>query len=318
MKKIVGRRSAQLFVVGLSSLALSSPARAGNAAQVAQTAGTAAMQVAVVSAATGTALKVPCFSAPPNTAACIMMGLAVAQVGLALTQKSGSDKSAGSLSGNYTYGNTGSTLNTDGTTTTSLTGGLGANGANGSGSAADGSGGAVALTGGALAGLQQEYKKLQEQVTAAGVSVSPDGKSASKNGKKASVDNFASAASMKAAGFSESDIAGVESALNDAKSKAADRLKGLASLTNDVGGGAGKGAGGGDYGGGSGAGGSGYDPYGSGAGRNAGLNAKSPSIAGMSKKLGDDNIGVAGDNIFDMITRRYQARDKQDNFLKDK
>lgn len=42
-----------------------------------------------------------------------------------------------------------------------------------------------------------------------------------------------------------------------------------------------------------------------------------PQVSGLTKKLGDDTIGVSGDNIFDMITRRYKARDQDGNFLKD-
>lgn len=38
---------------------------------------------------------------------------------------------------------------------------------------------------------------------------------------------------------------------------------------------------------------------------------KPASIAGMKRKVGNDNIGVAGDNIFDMIHRRYQDKRKQ-------
>lgn len=41
------------------------------------------------------------------------------------------------------------------------------------------------------------------------------------------------------------------------------------------------------------------------------------NISGLSRKLGDDTIGVSGDNIFEMVTRRYKARDQVNNFLKD-
>ncbi len=40
-------------------------------------------------------------------------------------------------------------------------------------------------------------------------------------------------------------------------------------------------------------------------------------VAGLTRKLGDDTIGVAGDDIFEMVTRRYKARDENGNFLKD-
>lgn len=41
------------------------------------------------------------------------------------------------------------------------------------------------------------------------------------------------------------------------------------------------------------------------------------NVSGLTKKLGDDTIGVSGDNIFEMVTRRYKARDQVNQFLKD-
>ena len=41
------------------------------------------------------------------------------------------------------------------------------------------------------------------------------------------------------------------------------------------------------------------------------------NVSGLTRKLGDDTIGVSGDNIFEMVTRRYKARDQSNNFLKD-
>jgi hypothetical protein len=41
-------------------------------------------------------------------------------------------------------------------------------------------------------------------------------------------------------------------------------------------------------------------------------------VAGLSRKLGDESIGVKGDNIFEMVNRRYRAQDKQNAFLRDK
>ena len=40
------------------------------------------------------------------------------------------------------------------------------------------------------------------------------------------------------------------------------------------------------------------------------------SVAGLSKKLGNENIGVKGDNIFEMVNRRYRSQDQQNAFLK--
>ncbi len=53
------------------------------------------------------------------------------------------------------------------------------------------------------------------------------------------------------------------------------------------------------------------------AGKRNPSNAKA-SLAGLSKKLGSENIGVKGDDIFEMVNRRYQAQDKQNAFLREK
>ena len=44
-------------------------------------------------------------------------------------------------------------------------------------------------------------------------------------------------------------------------------------------------------------------------------NKKKARIAGLQKKLGDTPIGVAADNIFDMIKRRYRAKHQRKEFL---
>lgn len=40
-------------------------------------------------------------------------------------------------------------------------------------------------------------------------------------------------------------------------------------------------------------------------------------VSGLTRKLGEDTIGVSGDDIFEMVTRRYKARDGVNQFLKD-
>jgi hypothetical protein len=53
-----------------------------------------------------------------------------------------------------------------------------------------------------------------------------------------------------------------------------------------------------------------------GKGGAAGKNSRKPSsAAGLSKKHGSDSIGVAGDDIFGMMTRRYEAIATSDNFI---
>lgn len=43
---------------------------------------------------------------------------------------------------------------------------------------------------------------------------------------------------------------------------------------------------------------------------------RKPSLSGLSKNFGNDKIGVAADNIFEMITRRYKAYEATDTFFK--
>jgi hypothetical protein len=85
----------------------------------------------------------------------------------------------------------------------------------------------------------------------------------------------------------------------------------MAKLSAEGGGGGGRGPAS-DFGGGGGAGGFGgwgKDPF--------GKNRPKPKLSGLTKKLGDDTIGVSGDDIFEMVTRRYKARDQGNHFLKD-
>ncbi len=79
------------------------------------------------------------------------------------------------------------------------------------------------------------------------------------------------------------------------------------------GGGGGSIGGGGRGGGIGGDGGAGFDPnYGAGG---AGGKRAPASVAGLSKKLkSGESIGVQGDNIFQMITRTYQEKTKQNSF----
>lgn len=283
----------------------------GGASEAAKTAMNGAIQVAAVSAVTGESLKKPC--ATGVTPACVMMGLAVAQVGLALVNARGSSKSADALAstGGPGSGGSGGYDPTTGTPTT-LTPPTSGGGGRGSDPATLTGGG---VNPGVLDSLTNQYNSLRESVTRAGVSVSPDGSTATMNGKSYSASSMGSASGMSSAGFSDGDISAVQDALKDVGPKAQARLKGLAAMTNDAGRGGGKGSSSGDeYAGGGG--GSDHSAFAGLSGKGTG-GAKAPAVAGMSKKLGDDNIGVSGDNIFEMITRRYQARDKANAFLKD-
>lgn len=47
------------------------------------------------------------------------------------------------------------------------------------------------------------------------------------------------------------------------------------------------------------------------------LNNRDPSsVNGLSKRLGDDNIGIKSDNIFEMVSRQYKRKQSQSAFIK--
>jgi hypothetical protein len=233
------------------------------------------------------------------------MGLAFAQVGLSLMQKSGSSQSASDLTG-YAGNSVGSTgvTNADGSSTYTLADGTVVTG--------DTAKNANALVASGLGSLADGYAKGSQTFKNTGIQISDDGQNVTlPNGKKVASSSMASADGMKSAGFSASEIANAMSGLDAASKAVAAQQSKLASLTNDAGGGGGGGmrAGGdGGYGGGS-----SDDAL---ARMRAASLKNNSNVSGMSKKLGNDNIGVAGDDIFEMVSRRYQTRDKINSFLK--
>lgn len=109
-------------------------------------------------------------------------------------------------------------------------------------------------------------------------------------------------AAMKSKGFSDQQIANGKAALAEAQAKAIEATHSNAETPSGV-------------------------PSGGGA---PGISAPSgttvvqagpakraaPNLSGMSKNLGGDKIGVAADNIFEMLTRRYKAKDAAESFIK--
>lgn len=282
-------------------------ATAGGAADAASSAMQIAMMTAAMSAATGTALKPPC--ATGSTASCVLMGLAIAQVGLSLLNKSGSAKSKASLIGSGGGSEAGSVgVNNADPSSTYTTG-------DGTVVTGDTAKTANALVASGLGSLADQYVKDAQTVKNSGIQVSEDGQSVKlPNGKTISSSAMSSAEGMRNAGFSNADIASAESALSDLQKNAASMQSKVAALTNDVGGG----GGGGSLGSRGSDGGSGYGSGDASLYGKLGLkgNANKSNVSGMSKKFGNDNIGVAGDDIFEMVSRRYQSKDKVDTFLK--
>ena len=136
------------------------------------------------------------------------------------------------------------------------------------------------------------------------------------SGKKFSADTFSSNASMSAAGMNASDIQMINSekaklmAAIDAKVKAAD---GTDMYGEDLGGGgAGKSASAGSADGGL----AGVNAnFAGSANVGLGIDRDPAQVAGMTKNLGGEPIGVSGDSLFKMIDRRYDLHNKQGSFL---
>lgn len=136
-----------------------------------------------------------------------------------------------------------------------------------------------------------------------------------KNNKAYSVSDFASPQAMAAAGFSKSSIDQAMAMAKAAEGKAAE-----SSLANQNNGG-GYEEGGGGHGGGSTTiaieeDASALGPSGaSGLGGNDKNDELTRGVAGLSKNYHGNPIGVAADDIFKMMARRYQLKEKQDTFF---
>jgi hypothetical protein len=127
------------------------------------------------------------------------------------------------------------------------------------------------------------------------------------NGKTIPTGSFATSSGMSAAGFSEGQIQDALGKMAEVQGKIAAKLK---SGVLD---------GGGEGGGGGGAGSLTNSSGGSGSSyvfRMGGKKAGAPNVSGMTKNFGDAKIGVAGDDIFEMITRRYKSQDQGNGFFK--
>lgn len=140
-----------------------------------------------------------------------------------------------------------------------------------------------------------------------GYSLSADGSQlTTPNGKTMATGSFGTSAGMSAAGFSEGQIRDAQAKIADAQAKISAKLKGVIDGGGDGGGGGGGNGLGGSHGGG------GNLVY-----HIGGVRKKvDPNVSGMTKNFGGDKIGVAGDDIFEMITRRYKVNDQANTFFK--
>ncbi len=149
-------------------------------------------------------------------------------------------------------------------------------------------------------GVLNKLKEMGYEFNSDGTVTLPDG-------TKVSSSAFNSAKGMKDAGFSDAEIANALAAMDQVK---AQNAKANVVAVGVEGGGGGRSAGA-------------VNAYGSASryGKNKygrkGKDAKRgiASVAGMKKKFGSDMIGVASDDIFKMIRRRYDKKRKSKAFL---
>jgi len=138
------------------------------------------------------------------------------------------------------------------------------------------------------------------------------------NDKTYKASDFASAESMAAAGFPKGMIAGAMQANADAEKKAIAKMSKIGASTAENGyaeGGSGAGdtSGSSDSGGGSSV--AGGTAGGAGSAGKGALGRDPAAFNGMSKNFNGNPIGVAADDIFNMMTRRYKFKGNQDTFF---
>lgn len=134
------------------------------------------------------------------------------------------------------------------------------------------------------------------------------------SGKKFATSSINSADSMKAAGFSASDMKAFDNAMAKVPALAAEKMKaadGTSMFDDGPGGGGSKPSASSD---------GGMTPYGSldggtQDGPKLGVDRDPAQVAGMSKDFNGNPIGVSQDSLFKMIDRRYELHQKNGSFL---
>ncbi len=290
-----------------------------NATGQARSASSSASIAMIGAAALGTVMTVRCLSSQGTDGlACGIMAIIPSVISAMGSAKGGADNVAGQYNPNFANGGV------DGTTT-----GPGSTDANGNplnplnqlGPPANGNARNLDTLKSLSADQLSQLNKIKAGIASSGIVVdSTAGTIKFPNGKTLPIN--ATAADYKAAGFDPATVdqtAGLMQKINDdtaAKLARSGDSSSVPTLTfGGGGGGRGSGAGGG-------ASGVGSD---SSANLNAMMgNGRKPTavekqgVAGLSRKLGNESIGVQGDNIFEMVNRRYRAQDKQNAFLRDK
>jgi hypothetical protein len=133
-----------------------------------------------------------------------------------------------------------------------------------------------------------------EKLKKKGVEVGPNGTMSVNGGPLVPASSFGTESGMKAAGLSAQQVADLKAKMDEMKEKSGNGNKALA---GDIGGGGG------------GRSTSAPEPAEAAAKGDAG-NIGKAGVSGLSKNLGNDKIGVAGDDIFKMISRRYKVHER--------
>ncbi len=290
------------------------PGQGGNAAEAGRSTNTMQLLTAGVSGAAAGMYASRC--SPYSVWNCVFAGMAAIGAVQSLQSAKGAKNAGMQLSGFdpslYGGGIPGGSGGTDqfGNPVDVGVGGVG-DGTAGTGTGTTGTGGLDSTIPQAVA---RDLAQVRNSLEKSGVKMSPDGKSmTTPDGRTFDMSKGAgnSEQDLMAMGFSQSEAA---AALADSRAigkKVDEKFKQMSQLAGAGGGGGGRAVaaaeGGGDPF-------AGFDPF---ARERAARNRKKAKVSGLTKKLGSDNIGVAGDDIFEMVTRRYKARDEQNAFLKD-
>lgn len=173
------------------------------------------------------------------------------------------------------------------------------------GSGTDGSGGTDLSNNGG-----DGYAEVQaaiDDLTNRGVSINTDTGEVTVQGKKYNVSDVSTPASMAAAGMSQSDINGFLAAMKEVKMAAEAKVGAADSVAGYEDGGSG----------GSSAAAAVDESYGgvASAKQKYSVNRDPSNVAGLSKMLNGEPIGVANDGLFSMITRRYGVEQKKGAFI---
>lgn len=304
------------------------PGGGGNAAEAGRSTSNAQLIGAAVNIGAGVMYLNICTSSSwagcSGCWACPLVGLAGAAASL-LGNASGQSGSAGMQMSAYNPYYDTSTGSTGGGTDpwgNPLTPGGSTGGPGGTGPGGPG-GPATAGTGGGLPPgttpqtIARDVARLRTELEKSGVKMSPDGKTmTTPDGRKYDLSKAGSGSEsdMIAMGMTADEAAKAAAMGKQFAAKQAEKFKQMSQLAGAGGGGGGRGVAS-DAGDGAGGGyGNGFDPWGKDP-RNR--NRAKPKLSGLTKKLGNDTIGVSGDDIFEMVTRRYKARDQENQFLKD-